>query len=223
MASPTPVLPEVGSTIVPPGLSFPSRSAASMSGRPIRSFTEPPGFRYSSLTRSFAPPGWMIAVMPAESAASAPSANGMKASEASTAPRRSCPCSRAFSTAIRTESTRLVSPPPIPVEEDPRRRLPPQRLERVAVVLRSDHDLDEALGQLPAEVGTHGTVEREDHAVRGHRIGVVRPAERVLERARDRDPRRVRVLDDHGRRQLELAEEPPRGRQVVEVVERQLL
>src|SRR5438067_1273836 len=56
MASPTPVLPEVGSTIVPPGLSLPSRSAASIIGRPMRSFTEPPGFRYSSLARICAPP-----------------------------------------------------------------------------------------------------------------------------------------------------------------------
>src|SRR5579862_7770028 len=49
MARPTPVLPEVGSTMVPPGRSLPSRSAASIMGRPIRSLTEPPGFRYSSL------------------------------------------------------------------------------------------------------------------------------------------------------------------------------
>src|SRR6266581_7665566 len=56
IASPTPVLPEVGSTIVPPGCSFPSRSAASIIGSPIRSFTEPPGFRYSSLARICAPP-----------------------------------------------------------------------------------------------------------------------------------------------------------------------
>src|SRR6266516_899408 len=48
IARPTPVLPEVGSTIVPPGLSFPSRSARSIIGSPIRSLTEPPGFRYSS-------------------------------------------------------------------------------------------------------------------------------------------------------------------------------
>src|SRR5690348_7746749 len=51
MASPTPVLPEVGSTIVPPGLSLPSRSACSIIARPIRSLTEPPGLRYSSLAR----------------------------------------------------------------------------------------------------------------------------------------------------------------------------
>src|SRR5437763_5067463 len=57
MASPTPVLPEVGSTIVPPGLSFPSRSACSIIARPIRSFTEPPGLRYSSLAMIRAWPG----------------------------------------------------------------------------------------------------------------------------------------------------------------------
>src|SRR6266699_2545577 len=57
MARPTPVLPEVGSTIVPPGFSLPSRSAASIIGRPMRSFTEPPGFRYSSFARICAPPG----------------------------------------------------------------------------------------------------------------------------------------------------------------------
>ena len=43
------MLPEVGSTIVPPGFSFPSRSAASIIVIPIRSFTDPPGLRYSSL------------------------------------------------------------------------------------------------------------------------------------------------------------------------------
>src|SRR5689334_8534293 len=51
IARPTPVLPDVGSTIVPPGRRCPSRSAASIIARPIRSFTEPPGFRYSSFAR----------------------------------------------------------------------------------------------------------------------------------------------------------------------------
>ena len=46
------MLPEVGSTIVPPGFSCPSRSAASIIASPIRSFTDPPGFRYSSFARS---------------------------------------------------------------------------------------------------------------------------------------------------------------------------
>src|SRR3954451_19971495 len=49
MASPTPVLPEVGSTIVPPGCSSPDASAASTIRVAIRSFTEPPGFMYSTL------------------------------------------------------------------------------------------------------------------------------------------------------------------------------
>src|SRR5215467_1955100 len=57
MARPTPVLPEVGSTIVPPCFSFPSRSACSIIARPIRSLTDPPGLRYSSLARIRAWPG----------------------------------------------------------------------------------------------------------------------------------------------------------------------
>src|SRR2546421_6618130 len=51
IASPWPVLPEVGSTIVPPGLRAPDRSAASIMRRPMRSFTLPPGFSISSLAR----------------------------------------------------------------------------------------------------------------------------------------------------------------------------
>src|SRR2546425_4798778 len=51
MASPWPVLPEVGSTIVPPGLRKPARSAASIIRRPIRSLTLPPGLSISSLAR----------------------------------------------------------------------------------------------------------------------------------------------------------------------------
>lgn len=54
MARPTPVLPEVGSTTVPPGARRPSASASSSIFRAIRSFTEPPGFRYSSLTSTVA-------------------------------------------------------------------------------------------------------------------------------------------------------------------------
>src|SRR5215208_160213 len=44
MARPTPVLPLVGSISVPPGLSRPSRSAASISATATRSLIEPPGF-----------------------------------------------------------------------------------------------------------------------------------------------------------------------------------
>jgi hypothetical protein len=48
IASPTPVLPLVPSTIVPPGLSRPSRSARSMIGMPIRSLIDPPGLKNSA-------------------------------------------------------------------------------------------------------------------------------------------------------------------------------
>src|ERR1043166_6479210 len=49
MASPVPVLPEVGSTIVPPGRKSPACSAASIMASPMRSLTEPPGLRNSTL------------------------------------------------------------------------------------------------------------------------------------------------------------------------------
>src|SRR5579871_965986 len=38
--------------MVPPGRIFPSRSAASIMEIPIRSFTDPPGLRYSSFART---------------------------------------------------------------------------------------------------------------------------------------------------------------------------
>ena len=52
------MLPLVGSTIVPPGMSSPLASAASIIFRAMRSFTEPPGFMYSTLAR-------IVAVRPA--------------------------------------------------------------------------------------------------------------------------------------------------------------
>ena len=58
----------------------------------------------------------MSAVMPASIASWGPSAKGKKASEASTAPASSWGRnSRAFSIAMRTESTRLICPAPIPI------------------------------------------------------------------------------------------------------------
>ena len=60
MASPTPVLPEVGSTITPPGLSLPSRSAVSTIRSAMRSLTEPPGFRYSILASTLAVPATLF-------------------------------------------------------------------------------------------------------------------------------------------------------------------
>ena len=46
---PRPVLPAVASTMVPPGFSQPSRSAASIIETAIRSLIEPPGLELSSL------------------------------------------------------------------------------------------------------------------------------------------------------------------------------
>src|SRR4051812_3169050 len=57
MASPVPVLPEVGSMSVPPARRRPSRSAASISRMATRSLIEPPGLNDSSLAtiRGFRP------------------------------------------------------------------------------------------------------------------------------------------------------------------------
>ena len=48
------MLPLVGSTIVPPGFNSPSRSAASMMRVAMRSFDDPPGFRYSTFASTVA-------------------------------------------------------------------------------------------------------------------------------------------------------------------------
>src|SRR4051812_6176980 len=52
-ARPSPVLPAVASTIVPPGCSFPSRSAASIIESAIRSLIDPLGLKFSSLRKSW--------------------------------------------------------------------------------------------------------------------------------------------------------------------------
>src|SRR5262245_48665184 len=49
-----PVLPLVGSMIVPPGRSSPSCSACSIMARQMRSFTLPPGLRHSSFAQTSA-------------------------------------------------------------------------------------------------------------------------------------------------------------------------
>jgi len=54
MARPMPVLPDVGSTMVPPGFNSPDRSAASIMRTAIRSFTEPPGLKYSTFASTVA-------------------------------------------------------------------------------------------------------------------------------------------------------------------------
>ena len=53
-ANPIPVFPDVPSTIVPPGFSLPSFSASSTILIAIRSFTEFPGLKYSTLAKTVA-------------------------------------------------------------------------------------------------------------------------------------------------------------------------
>src|SRR4051794_9388585 len=74
-----PVLPLVGSTTTErPGLTSPSSSAASIIATPIRSFTDPPGLKYSSFAHTCpASPSpsrssCTIGVLPTTAEASAP-------------------------------------------------------------------------------------------------------------------------------------------------------
>src|SRR6188508_1397212 len=50
-----PVLPDVASTIVNPGLSFPEASPSAIMRSAARSFTEPPGFCHSAFAYSSTP------------------------------------------------------------------------------------------------------------------------------------------------------------------------
>src|SRR5262245_27026648 len=64
MASPTPVLPDVGSTMVPPGRSRPSRSAASTISSAGRSLDDPPGLVVSSFATNVHATRWVRASRP---------------------------------------------------------------------------------------------------------------------------------------------------------------
>ncbi len=83
---------------------------------PVNSMAAPAWFAVAITSASRRlPPGWIAAVAPARSAASRPSGNGKKASDATTLPTiRDWPSSAsrltsaAFSIAIRTASTRLI-------------------------------------------------------------------------------------------------------------------
>src|SRR5207237_665445 len=84
--------------------------------RPVTTIAPPAASTAAATSSSRTePPGWMIALTPASSASFGPSGKGKKASEARTAPPRSCPSSRAFATAIRTASTRDIWPAPMPI------------------------------------------------------------------------------------------------------------
>ena len=96
-------------------------------------------------------------------------------------------------------------------------------VERLLVVARREQHLDELLGEPLGEHGRHRPVDDDHAAVRRDRIGAERARVRLLDRAGDGDAARVRVLDDHAGRERELLAELPRGREVVEVVVRELL
>ena len=81
-----------------------------------------PAFSTASMTSKsrFEPPGWTTVRAPASIAACGPSAKGKNASEATTEPfsraaASSPKASLHFSTASRTESTRLICPAPMPI------------------------------------------------------------------------------------------------------------
>ena len=63
MARPMAVLPLLASKTVLPGVNWPAASARSIIIKPIRSFTEPPGFRDSSFTRNSTPGAGFIRLM----------------------------------------------------------------------------------------------------------------------------------------------------------------
>ena len=56
MAKPTPVLPEVGSMMVPPGFKAPDFSASSTIAKAMRSLMEPPGLVRSDLIHTW----WLL-------------------------------------------------------------------------------------------------------------------------------------------------------------------
>ena len=148
----------------------------------------------------------MIAAIPASSAICGPSANGKNASLASTAPCRSWPCSRAFSTAIRTESTRLIWPAPIPIvcrslrDHDRIRRdvlAHTPREEQVAPLLLGHlpgHDLhllavlDVGVALLHQHPAEHALVVALAGRL-GAALAVAEDAQRLLRRAAPRPPR----------------------------------
>ena len=87
---------------------------------------------------------------------------------------------------------------------------------------REQH-LDEVLGDARAERRGDRAVEHGDAAERRDRVRGERALPGLLDRRRDRDAARVRVLDDHDGRQRELAQDPARRLEVGEVVVRELL
>ena len=111
----------------------------------------------------------------------------------------------------------------LPVVEDPHAGLLHEGLDRDRVVPRGKEDLDELVGQHLAQRGRNRVGEHDHTAVGGDGVGGEGLRVRLLDRLPHPDAARVRVLHDHARRPVELEREEPRGREVVEVVERERL
>src|SRR6266545_25020 len=105
------------------------------------------------------------------------------------------------------------------IGEDPQRLALAQRRQRLGVVARRVDDVGELLRDARAQAALHLAVQRADHPERRQRVGRERALVRLLDRRRDGDAARVRVLDDHAGRQRELAQQQQRAVQVVEVDE----
>ena len=101
--------------------------------------------------------------------------------------------------------------------------LAPQRGERVLGEARREQHLDELLRELLAErrLDLRLRTTTPPYAEVGSEASALSYASSIV--SADRDAARVRVLDDHARRQRELARERARRREVVEVVEGELL
>ncbi len=112
---------------------------------------------------------------------------------------------------------------PLGVVEDAKSRLAHEHLRRLLVEAGREEHLHELTCDRDPERGRHRAVEDDDAAERRDRIGRESLRVRLLDRRRDRDPARVRVLDDRAGRKLELAKEQPRRGEVVQVVERERL
>src|SRR5215217_6744217 len=126
IARPVPVLPEVGSMIVPPGLSRPSASAASTIFIATRSLIEPPGLKYSTLatTCGFRP----AAIRDSRTSGVSPTVSRMDPLMSAEA---------AMSRTIRAGSSRAACGPDLPIgERDAARQAgrDPRRLVGTAVL-----------------------------------------------------------------------------------------
>src|SRR5215208_5813227 len=180
IARPVPVLPEVGSMIVPPGFSRPSASAASTILIATRSLIEPPGLKYSTLatTCGFRP----AAMRDSRTSGVSPTVSRIESlMSAGAAMRRT----------IRARSSRTAGGPDLPVGQRHAARQPgldARRLVRAAVLGRP---ADEHAGRVPRPVEAVDVdvqARGDERAPEVARLHVPAGPERAkAARARDRD------------------------------------